>query len=166
MAGEPDVVEKLKKGYKAIGRTYKNHIDGFNLLPYLTGKAKESPRKLFFYFSDDGDVLAHALRQLEDRVHGAALPGHHAGLGGAVHAAADAEALQPADRPYEFADITSNTYYDWFLHNAYFIYRGADRGGEVRGDLQGVPAGPEAEQLHHRRRDGEDERGMRAARNP
>ena len=53
-----DVVEKLKKGYKAIGRTYKNHIDGFNLLPYLTGEAKESPRNLFFYFSDDGDVLA------------------------------------------------------------------------------------------------------------
>ena len=58
MAGEPDVVEKLKKGYKAIGRTYKNHIDGYNLLPYLTGKEKKSPRKLFFYFSDDGDVLA------------------------------------------------------------------------------------------------------------
>ena len=73
MAGEPDVVEKLKKGYKAIGRTYKNHIDGFNLLPYLTGKEKESPRKLFVYFSDDGDVLGAALRQLEGRVHGAAL---------------------------------------------------------------------------------------------
>ncbi len=58
MAGAPDVVEKLKKGYKAIGRTYKNHIDGFNLLPYLTGEAKESPRNFFFYFSDDGDMLA------------------------------------------------------------------------------------------------------------
>src|SRR5262245_2668291 len=40
-----------------IGRTYKNHIDGFNLLPYLTGEAKASPRNFFFYFSDDGDVL-------------------------------------------------------------------------------------------------------------
>ena len=58
MAGEPDVVEKLKKGYQAIGRTYKNHIDGYNLLPYLTGEEKESPRKVFIYFSDDGDVLA------------------------------------------------------------------------------------------------------------
>ena len=57
MAGDPDVIEKLKKGYKAIGRTYKNHIDGFNLLPYLTGKEKESPRKLFIYISDDGDML-------------------------------------------------------------------------------------------------------------
>ena len=42
MAGEPDVVEKLKKGYKAIGRTYKNHIDGFNLLPYLTGEGRRA----------------------------------------------------------------------------------------------------------------------------
>src|SRR6516165_1824543 len=57
MAGALDVVEKLKKGYKAIGRTYKNHIDGYSFLPYLAGKAKEGPRKVFFYFSDDGDML-------------------------------------------------------------------------------------------------------------
>ena len=87
-----------KKGYQAIGRTYKNHIDGFNLLPYLTGKEKESPRKLFVYISDDGDILGDALRQLEGRVHGAALPRHDAGLGGAVRPAAAAQALQPAHR--------------------------------------------------------------------
>src|SRR5271170_5890821 len=58
MAGDPDVMEKLKKGYQAVGRTYKNHIDGVNLAPYLTGQVKESPRKLFVYLSDDGDVLA------------------------------------------------------------------------------------------------------------
>ena len=57
MAGDPDVVEKLKTGYQAIGRTYKNHIDGYNLVPYLTGEAKESPRKIFVYLSEDGDVL-------------------------------------------------------------------------------------------------------------
>ena len=56
MAAEPDVVEKLRKGHQAIGRTYKNHIDGYNLLPYLTGEAKDNPRNFFFYFSDDGDV--------------------------------------------------------------------------------------------------------------
>ena len=61
MAGDPDVSDKLKKGHQAIGRTYKNHIDGVNLLPYLTGKEKESPRKLFFYISDDGDILGAAL---------------------------------------------------------------------------------------------------------
>ena len=55
--------------------------------------------------------------------------------------------------PYEFADITSNTYYDWFIHHAYFIYAAQAVAGEVRGDVQGLPADPEAEQLHHRRCD-------------
>jgi arylsulfatase len=45
MAGAPDVVEKLKKGYKAIGRTYKNHIDGYSMLGYLTEGKGESPRR-------------------------------------------------------------------------------------------------------------------------
>ena len=40
-------MEKAKKGYQAIGRTYKNHIDGYNLLPYLTGEKKQSPREFF-----------------------------------------------------------------------------------------------------------------------
>ena len=55
--------------------------------------------------------------------------------------------------PYEFADITSNSYYEWFLYNAYFIYAAQAGRGEVRRDLQGVPAGAEAEHLHRRRRD-------------
>ena len=123
MAGDPDVIEKLKKGYQAIGRTYKNHIDGYNLLPYLTGQEKESPRKFFMYLSDDGDVLGIALRQLEGRVHGAALPRHAAGLGGAVHAGSGCR------RSSIFAPIllnariiTSNTYYDWFFHHVYMMY--------------------------------------------
>ena len=58
MAGEPDIDEKLKKGHKAAGKTFKVHIDGYNLLPYLTGKEKKSPRQGFIYFSDDGDLVA------------------------------------------------------------------------------------------------------------
>ena len=57
VAGAPDVVDKLKKGYTAIGQKFKNHIDGMNLIPYLTGKEKDSPRNFFIYFSDDGDML-------------------------------------------------------------------------------------------------------------
>ena len=52
-AGMPDVKEKLLKGYKAGERTYKVHLDGYNFLPYLTGKEQKSPREEFFYFSDD-----------------------------------------------------------------------------------------------------------------
>jgi len=121
MAGASDVVDKLKKGYEAIGRTYKNHIDGYNLLPYLTSEAKESPRNFFFYFSDDGDVLAIRFDNwkfvfMEQRCQGTmqiwAEPFTRLRVPKIYNLRTD---------PYEFADITSNTYYDWFLHNAYFV---------------------------------------------
>ncbi len=57
-AGESDAVEKLKKGYKSGSTTFKVHIDGYNLLPFLKGDVKENPRKGFLYWSDDGDLMA------------------------------------------------------------------------------------------------------------
>ena len=57
-AGAPDVSDKLRKGYPIGDVEYKVHIDGFNLLPYLTGEVDVSPRRGFFYFSDDGDLVA------------------------------------------------------------------------------------------------------------
>ncbi len=58
-AGEPEIKEKLKKGgVEAIGRSYKVHLDGYNILPMLTGETDKSPRKEIFYFSDDGDLTA------------------------------------------------------------------------------------------------------------
>ena len=56
--------------------------------------------------------------------------------------------------PYEFADITSNSYYDWFLYHAYILYGAFGDRATVRGDVQGLPADAEAEHLHHRRRPG------------
>jgi arylsulfatase len=58
VAGEPDIVEKLKKGTKLGSKTFKVHIDGYNLLPFLKGEVKENPRKGFLYWSDDGDLMA------------------------------------------------------------------------------------------------------------
>jgi len=62
-AGEPDVVEKLKKGYKAGNKTFKVFIDGYNLLPFFKGEAKENPRKGFLYWSDDGELMAARYEQ-------------------------------------------------------------------------------------------------------
>lgn len=121
MAGAPDIVDKVKKGYEVGGRIYKNHIDGFSLLNYITGKTKESPRQLFFYLSDDGDVLAIRFDNwkivfMEQRCHGTlqvwAEPFTRLRLPKIFNLRTD---------PYEFADVTSNTYYDWMLHNDYFI---------------------------------------------
>jgi len=75
-AGEPDIKEKLLEGnVTAINRKYKVHLDGFNLLPMLTGKAEESPREDFIYWTDDGDVAALRYHDwkivfLEQRAHG------------------------------------------------------------------------------------------------
>jgi arylsulfatase len=56
-AGESNVVEKLKAGHNVGDKAFRVHIDGYNLLPYLTGEVEKSPRKGLVYFSDDGDVL-------------------------------------------------------------------------------------------------------------
>jgi arylsulfatase len=56
--GEPELVEKVRKGYKINDKTFKVHLDGYNLMPFLAGKEKESPRKGFIYWSDDGDCMA------------------------------------------------------------------------------------------------------------
>ena len=58
-AGEPDINAKAPRWpHGRQDKTFKVHIDGLNMLPYLTGEVTESPRKFFFYISDDGDILA------------------------------------------------------------------------------------------------------------
>jgi arylsulfatase len=120
-AGEPGINEKLLNGHQAGSRTYKVHIDGFNMLPYLTGEVNESPRLNFFYISDDGDILA--LRHgdwkavlMEQRAH---------------QLACWAEPFVPLRipkmfnlrrDPFERADVDSNTYWDWVISHAYLIY--------------------------------------------
>jgi arylsulfatase len=57
-AGETGLVDKLKTGHTLNGKTFKVHLDGMNLMPFFKGDAKESPRKEFLYWSDDGDLMA------------------------------------------------------------------------------------------------------------
>jgi arylsulfatase A-like enzyme len=120
-AGEPGINEKLLNGHKAGSRTYKVHVDGFNMLPYLTGEVNESPRMTFFYVSDDGDIMA--LRHgdwkailMEQRAH---------------QLACWSEPFVPLRipkmfnlrrDPFERADVDSNTYWDWVISHAYLIY--------------------------------------------
>lgn len=75
VAGDPDIVEKLKKGYQSGNKTFKVHIDGYNLLPFIKGEVKENPRKGFLYWSDDGDLMALRVGNwkahfMEQRAHG------------------------------------------------------------------------------------------------
>ena len=120
-AGEPEIVEKLKQGHTIGDRIYKVHIDGFDLVPYLTGEVEKSPRQGFVYFSDDGDVLALRFDNwkavfMEQRVQGTlqvwAEPFVSLRIPKLFNLRLD---------PYERADTTSNTYYDWFLDSAYIV---------------------------------------------
>jgi arylsulfatase len=75
VAGEPEIVEKLKRGYTAGEKRFKVHLDGYNLLPYLSGETDDSPRKEFLYWTDDGDLSALRYEQWkivfsEQRAHG------------------------------------------------------------------------------------------------
>jgi len=121
-AGAPDIKEQLLQGdVKAIGRTYKVHLDGYNILPLLTGQTKQSPRKEIFYFSDDGDLTAlrytdWKLIFMEQKAQGTFRVWMEPFVPLRVPLM-----LNLRRDPYERAEITSNTYYDWLLDHAYFL---------------------------------------------
>jgi arylsulfatase len=62
-AGNPDVVAQCMKGCQLGGKSFKVHLDGYNLIPFFKGDVKESPRQEFLYWSDDGDLLAIRVKQ-------------------------------------------------------------------------------------------------------
>ena len=97
VAGDPDVSQKLLNGFQVGSKTYKVHIDGFNLLPYLTGAVKESPRSAFFYISDDGEVMALRYKDWKF-VLSVQRAGRDEGLDGTFSETARAAHVQPTPR--------------------------------------------------------------------
>jgi arylsulfatase A-like enzyme len=57
-AGDMDVTDRCKKGCQSGSKTFKVHLDGYNLMPFFKGEAKEAPREEFLYWSDDGGLMA------------------------------------------------------------------------------------------------------------
>ncbi len=123
-AGNPDIKEQLLDSYtsESNGREYRVHLDGYNITEHLSNPQEvESPRKEIFYFSDDGDLTALRYQDwkiifMEQRAPGTLRVW--------------AEPFTPLRvplmfnlrrDPYERAQITSNTYYDWLLDRAYLL---------------------------------------------
>jgi len=120
-AGEPNIKEKLLKGHKAGNKTFKVHLDGYNLLPHLTGAEKNSPRKEFFYFSDDGDLTGFRYDNwkmvfMEQRAPGTIQVWMEPFVRLRVP-----KLFNLRTDPFERADITSNTYFDWMIDHIYLF---------------------------------------------
>jgi arylsulfatase len=138
--GETDIKEQLKDGdVRALGRTYKVHLDGYNILPLLTGQVDESPRNEIFYFSDDGDLTALRYKDwklifMEQKTEGTMRvwmdPFVPLRLPLIFNLRRD---------PYERAIVTSNTYYDWLLDHAFFLVPAQDYVGQFLATFKEFP---------------------------
>ena len=121
-AGDADVTAKLLNGYKVGDKTYTVHLDGFNMIPYLTGQVKESPRPAIFYFSDDGELMAVRVGDWK-----LCFMVQHA-FQMNVWAEPMTKLRVPhifnlRRDPFERADFNSNTYFDWLVDHVPQLYQ-------------------------------------------
>jgi arylsulfatase A-like enzyme len=120
-AGDADVADRLRSGTELAGVEYKVHLDGHDQLGYLTGSVDKSPREHFFYVSDDGDLTAVRYDNwkvvfCEQRAVGT------------LQVWAEPYTVLRVPKifnlrtdPFERADITSNTYFDWLIDRAWVL---------------------------------------------
>ena len=130
IAGDTQVRDKLLQGYKVGDMTYKVHLDGDNLVPYLTGQVDKSPRQSFLYINDDQQLVClrydnWKLVFLEQRAPGTLLVWANPFTNLRVP-----KMFNLRTDPYERADITSNTYYDWLLDHAFLLVPAQDYVGQ------------------------------------
>ena len=120
IAGDTTVKERLLKGTTINGRSYRNHLDGYNQVDYLSGKVKESPRNEFWYVNDDAQIVAARYQDwkvvfLENR-------GQAFGVWREPFVELRAPLIFNLRRdPFEKAQHNSNTYNDWWLDRAFVL---------------------------------------------
>ena len=118
-AGVPDVKEQLLRGMQVGDTTFKVHLDGYNLLPLLTGQTKVDPRKEFLYFNDDSDLVALRYDNWKIVFMEQKEVGTFTIWSTPFVTLRVPKIFNLRTAPYERADITSNTYYDWLLDHAF-----------------------------------------------
>ncbi len=120
-AGESDIREKLLKGHKAGDKTFNVCLDGFNLIPYLTGETKKSPRENFFYVSDDGGVMA--LRVGDYKLAFELQESYSTNVWADPFKKLRLPHIFNLRRdPFERADFNSNVYWDWTINHVPQLY--------------------------------------------
>jgi arylsulfatase A-like enzyme len=129
-AGNPDIATKLLNGYSANGANYKVHLDGYNLVPHLTGETPKGPRESFLYVNDDQQLVGlrydnWKLVFMEQRAQGTLQVWMEPFTTLRVP-----KIFNLRTDPYERADITSNTYYDWLVDHAFLLVPAQDYVGK------------------------------------
>jgi arylsulfatase len=117
--GEPDIKEKLLKGHKANGKTFKVHLDSYNLLPHLTGKEEKSPREEFLYWNDGGQLVGLRYQDwkmvfMEQREHGFNVWAEP------MEVLRFPKIMNLRRDPFERAHHESNFYHGWWI-NRFFL---------------------------------------------
>jgi arylsulfatase len=138
MAGEPAIVDKLKAGHSMGGKAYKSHLDGYSMVGHLT-RGEKSPRDGFIYFTDEGEIAALRFDNwkavfMEQRVQGTLQIWGEPFVVGRIP-----KLFNLRIDPYEFADITSNTYWDWYLDRAFILVPCQDLIGQFLETLKEFP---------------------------
>jgi arylsulfatase A-like enzyme len=125
-AGDTTVKDRLLKGWAASpgGYVFKVHLDGYNILPYLEGKEATTPRKNFFYFDDDGMLVAMRHENWKYVFCEQRAPGNLNIWMEPFICLRLPKLYNLRMDPYERADITSDQYNDWLVHNDYLLIQG------------------------------------------
>jgi arylsulfatase len=120
-AGNPDVTQQLLDGTTVDGKKFNVHLDGFNMIPYFSGKTKESPRNYIMYISDDGDVMA--VRVGDWKFNLAVQRANQMAQWAEPFVKLRVPHIVSLRRdPFERADFNSNTYWDWMVDHIPQMY--------------------------------------------
>jgi arylsulfatase A-like enzyme len=118
-AGNPNITDQLLKGTGPGGMAHKVHLDGYNILPYLEGKEAHSPRHSFFYFNDDGQLVAIRFDNWKVDFCEQRVPGGFGVWAEPFVCTRTSKLFNLRMDPYERADSVSDQYWDWVVHNIY-----------------------------------------------
>ncbi|WP_036004521.1 arylsulfatase [Paraburkholderia caribensis] len=121
-AGDTDIKQRLLKGASIGGRSFRNHLDGYNQLPYLEGKQAKGERKAFYYFDDDGVLVDMRYNDWKFVYCEQRAPGGFAVWNNPLTCLRVPKIFNLRMDPYERADVVSDQYYDWTTKNVYVLY--------------------------------------------
>jgi len=134
IAGEPDIATKLRKGYQANGKTYKVHLDGYDQSAFLrsvsgtagNNNGAKSARNTFFYSDDDGALVAMRKSDYKYVYAEQRLPGTMGVWAEPFTRLRLQKIFNLFQDPFERADVTSNTFWDWQMNHVGQVYGAMD----------------------------------------